>query len=132
MTSPSTSGQVFSKFEERPKMPPPTALGRILVAQRFACLTGWWASCLLCHDDCASFRCLCILTNSAGFAGTPGYLSPEVLRKDAYGKPVDVWACGMAYHFFAFSFAGSRVLLSVSIAYCQYLICSVPRCTRKP
>ncbi|PAA70243.1 hypothetical protein BOX15_Mlig005291g1 [Macrostomum lignano] len=30
-----------------------------------------------------------------GFAGTPGYLSPEVLRKDAYGKPVDVWACGV-------------------------------------
>ncbi|XP_065321013.1 calcium/calmodulin-dependent protein kinase type II delta chain-like isoform X2 [Gordionus sp. m RMFG-2023] len=30
-----------------------------------------------------------------GFAGTPGYLSPEVLRKDPYGKPVDVWACGV-------------------------------------
>ncbi|XP_061589997.1 calcium/calmodulin-dependent protein kinase type II subunit beta isoform X2 [Cololabis saira] len=29
-----------------------------------------------------------------GFAGTPGYLSPEVLRKEAYGKPVDIWACG--------------------------------------
>ncbi|XP_075866253.1 calcium/calmodulin-dependent protein kinase type II subunit gamma isoform X11 [Microcebus murinus] len=29
-----------------------------------------------------------------GFAGTPGYLSPEVLRKDPYGKPVDIWACG--------------------------------------
>ncbi|XP_061655445.1 calcium/calmodulin-dependent protein kinase type II subunit beta isoform X5 [Phyllopteryx taeniolatus] len=29
-----------------------------------------------------------------GFAGTPGYLSPEVLRKEAYGKPVDTWACG--------------------------------------
>ncbi|XP_041503196.1 calcium/calmodulin-dependent protein kinase type II subunit alpha isoform X1 [Microtus oregoni] len=29
-----------------------------------------------------------------GFAGTPGYLSPEVLRKDPYGKPVDLWACG--------------------------------------
>ncbi|TMS21883.1 Calcium/calmodulin-dependent protein kinase type II subunit gamma [Larimichthys crocea] len=28
-----------------------------------------------------------------GFAGTPGYLSPEVLRKDPYGKPVDIWAC---------------------------------------
>uniref|UniRef100_A0AAY3ZWF4 calcium/calmodulin-dependent protein kinase n=1 Tax=Denticeps clupeoides TaxID=299321 RepID=A0AAY3ZWF4_9TELE len=26
-----------------------------------------------------------------GFAGTPGYLSPEVLRKDPYGKPVDIW-----------------------------------------
>lgn len=32
----------------------------------------------------------------AGFAGTPGYLSPEVLRKDPYGKPVDIWACGVS------------------------------------
>ena len=30
-----------------------------------------------------------------GFAGTPGYLSPEVLKKDPYGKPVDIWACGL-------------------------------------
>ncbi|XP_062244168.1 calcium/calmodulin-dependent protein kinase type II delta 2 chain isoform X2 [Platichthys flesus] len=30
-----------------------------------------------------------------GFAGTPGYLSPEVLRKDPYGKAVDMWACGV-------------------------------------
>ncbi|CAG0886047.1 unnamed protein product, partial [Darwinula stevensoni] len=30
-----------------------------------------------------------------GFAGTPGYLSPEVLKKEAYGKPVDIWACGV-------------------------------------
>jgi serine/threonine protein kinase len=29
-----------------------------------------------------------------GFAGTPGYLSPEVLKKEPYGKPVDIWACG--------------------------------------
>ena len=29
-----------------------------------------------------------------GFAGTPGYLSPEVLKREPYGKPVDVWACG--------------------------------------
>ena len=34
--------------------------------------------------------CVCV----SGFAGTPGYLSPEVLRKDPYGKPVDIWACG--------------------------------------
>ncbi|XP_015280547.1 PREDICTED: calcium/calmodulin-dependent protein kinase type II subunit gamma-like [Gekko japonicus] len=32
---------------------------------------------------------------ASGFAGTPGYLSPEVLRKDPYGKPVDIWACGV-------------------------------------
>ncbi|KAE9554867.1 hypothetical protein FO519_001895 [Halicephalobus sp. NKZ332] len=30
-----------------------------------------------------------------GFAGTPGYLSPEVLKKDPYGKAVDLWACGV-------------------------------------
>ncbi len=34
--------------------------------------------------------CVCV----SGFAGTPGYLSPEVLRKDPYGKAVDLWACG--------------------------------------
>ncbi|TKS92585.1 Calcium/calmodulin-dependent protein kinase type II delta 2 chain [Collichthys lucidus] len=34
-----------------------------------------------------------------GFAGTPGYLSPEVLRKDPYGKPVDMWACDVLIAF---------------------------------
>jgi len=29
-----------------------------------------------------------------GFAGTPGYLSPEVVKRVPYGKPVDLWACG--------------------------------------
>ncbi|MEQ2161690.1 hypothetical protein GOODEAATRI_012123 [Goodea atripinnis] len=37
----------------------------------------------------------CLWVFAAGFAGTPGYLSPEVLRKEAYGKPVDIWACGV-------------------------------------
>ena len=35
------------------------------------------------------------MTPTVGFAGTPGYLSPEVVRREAYGKPVDVWACGV-------------------------------------
>ena len=30
-----------------------------------------------------------------GFAGTPGYLSPEILKKSPYGRPVDLWACGV-------------------------------------
>ena len=30
-----------------------------------------------------------------GFAGTPGYLSPEVLKREVYHKPVDIWACGV-------------------------------------
>lgn len=44
------------------------------------------------HFSNHSWTLLCVLL--AGFAGTPGYLSPEVLRKEAYGKPVDIWACG--------------------------------------
>lgn len=39
-------------------------------------------------------QCASALSSATGFAGTPGYLSPEVLRKDPYGKPVDIWACG--------------------------------------
>ena len=30
-----------------------------------------------------------------GFAGTPGYLSPEVIKKEKYNKPVDMWAVGV-------------------------------------
>ena len=30
-----------------------------------------------------------------GFAGTPGYLSPELLFHYPYGKPIDLWACGV-------------------------------------
>lgn len=46
--------------------------------------------------SCATSVCVsaCLCVGGAGFAGTPGYLSPEVLRKDPYGKPVDLWACG--------------------------------------
>lgn len=52
------------------------------------------------------FKCVCL----TGFAGTPGYLSPEVLRKEPYGKPVDMWACGMFFR---------SHILQFSIYYCQ-------------
>lgn len=54
---------------------------------------GSFSGLLTCHLLCVCVSaCLCVW--GAGFAGTPGYLSPEVLRKDPYGKPVDLWACG--------------------------------------
>ena len=45
MTSPVASDRHLSKFEKRPKRPPPTALGRILAVRRFACPTNGWGSC---------------------------------------------------------------------------------------
>ena len=47
MTPQATSGRRLLMFEKRPKMPPPTAFGQILVARRLACSTNWWASCFV-------------------------------------------------------------------------------------
>lgn len=55
---------------------------------------------------------LCLSVSAcAGFAGTPGYLSPEVLRKEAYGKPVDIWACGERFVCFCLTTASFAPLL---------------------
>ncbi|XP_069104973.1 peripheral plasma membrane protein CASK-like isoform X8 [Argopecten irradians] len=32
---------------------------------------------------------------SGGRIGTPQYMAPEVVRREAYGKPVDAWGCGV-------------------------------------
>lgn len=57
-----------------------------------------------------------------GFAGTPGYLSPEVLRKDPYGKAVDLWACGQFPR-------GSTVSSAAFLVSSPYLLVSSPlRC----
>jgi len=29
-----------------------------------------------------------------GFSGTPGYVPPEMINKQPYGRAVDIWACG--------------------------------------
>lgn len=44
-----------------------------------------------------------------GFAGTPGYLSPEVLKKEPYGKPVDIWACGK--HSLSSNFINTQLII---------------------
>lgn len=35
----------------------------------------------------------CVL--SAGRVGTPHFMAPEVVKREPYGKPVDVWGCGV-------------------------------------
>ncbi|KTF96879.1 hypothetical protein cypCar_00000750 [Cyprinus carpio] len=32
---------------------------------------------------------------AAGRVGTPHFMAPEVVKRDPYGKPVDVWGCGV-------------------------------------
>ncbi|KAJ1374984.1 Calcium/calmodulin-dependent protein kinase type II [Parelaphostrongylus tenuis] len=70
------------------------------------CIQQILESIAYCHQNCIVHRDLkpenLLLAKVGqdteawfGFAGTPGYLSPEVLKKDPYGKPVDIWACGV-------------------------------------
>jgi len=53
-----------------------------------------------------SHRVTCYLCNVwgfvylEGFSGTPGYVSPEMVNRESYGRPVDVWACGELFWLF--------------------------------
>ena len=35
------------------------------------------------------FVCVCV-----GRIGTPHFMSPEVVQRELYGRPVDIWGCG--------------------------------------
>lgn len=50
-----------------------------------------------------------------GFAGTPGYLSPEVLKKEPYGKPVDIWACGIFFYL-------KLLLFFTKVSFCTFYL----------
>lgn len=42
--------------------------------------------------------CQCSVWNlslSSGRVGTPHFMAPEVVKREPYGKPVDVWGCGV-------------------------------------
>lgn len=36
-----------------------------------------------------------LLCFSSGRVGTPHFMAPEVVKREPYGKPVDVWGCGV-------------------------------------
>lgn len=66
-----------------------------------------------------------------GFAGTPGYLSPEVLKKEPYGKPVDIWACGECFlYYFALNLSGHEnetPFFSFKVLFCTYYLLVIRR-----
>ena len=63
-----------------------------------------------------------------GFAGTPGYLSPEVLEKDPYYHPVDIWGCG-EYHMIPMHVSTYSVEITYQITcVCVYLCLCVRVC----
>ncbi|KAF9938339.1 hypothetical protein BGZ65_000026 [Modicella reniformis] len=45
--------------------------------------------------DCRFLNTIC---------GTPSYVAPEVLRKEGYGKPVDMWSLGVLFYIFLCGF----------------------------
>lgn len=46
---------------------------------------------LVCIHDCTESVFFC----TAGRVGTPHFMAPEVVKREPYGKPVDVWGCGV-------------------------------------
>ncbi|KAL4608800.1 peripheral plasma membrane protein CASK isoform X8 [Arapaima gigas] len=57
------------------------------------CLSEW---CLIWITNCPStdFNFWSFL-HPPGRVGTPHFMAPEVVKREPYGKPVDVWGCGV-------------------------------------
>lgn len=50
-------------------------------------------------DSLSGFQCHVFFTYTyfipSGRVGTPHFMAPEVVKREPYGKPVDVWGCGV-------------------------------------
>jgi len=54
----------------------------------------------------------------AGRVGTPHFMAPEVIEREQYGKPVDVWSAGVLLHILlsgTLPFLGTRDRLATAI-----------------
>ena len=48
--------------------------------------------CVYVHLCVCVCVCVCVC---GGRVGTPHFMAPEVVEREPYGKPVDVWGCGV-------------------------------------
>lgn len=69
------------------------------------------------EDDCAAI--------TSGRIGTPNYMSPEVVQRLPYSKPVDIWGCGVVLFVLLsgyLPFVGSTQRLFELISSGQYIV----------
>ncbi len=63
---------------------------------------------------------------SSGRIGTPHYMSPEVVQRLPYSKPIDVWSCGVVLFVLlsgSLPFVGNNRRLFELISQGNYLVC---------
>lgn len=70
-----------------------------------------------------------LLAPPAGRVGTPHFMAPEVVKREPYGKPVDVWGCGVILFILlsgCLPFYGTKERLFDSICKGKYKVLTEP------
>ena len=68
---------------------------------------------------------MCVSVYTTGRVGTPQFMSPEVINRQPYGKPVDMWGCGVLLYVLisgAPPFVGTRQRLLEQITHGRYTV----------
>lgn len=58
----------------------------------------WPLQVKLCDFGLANFYDKYNNSTMTAMIGTPGYVAPEVIKREPYGPPVDMWACGVVLY----------------------------------
>lgn len=58
----------------------------------------WPLTIKVCDFGLAKYSDIETGPTASKLTGTPGYVAPEVVKKQPFGKPVDMWACGVVLY----------------------------------
>lgn len=58
----------------------------------------WPLQVKLCDFGLANYYDKSMDSTMTAMIGTPGYVAPEVIKRERYGPPVDMWACGVVLY----------------------------------